>query len=284
MQASVFVSLSISDRVILVVHNDADQAKELLELQDRINNPQISLSLQPEATVTPGTELQLEFQADILPIEAPLPEIQWESSSPDIATVENGILHAQKVGTVTITAICGNAQANCSVSIEIPLQELRIDQEKVSLAVGEALQLTAIPVPEDATNFSAVWTSEDPGVAAVSNDGTVTGISPGTVSITASCGDILRQCTVTVGHHAEVVQLDRESLSLTIGQTYTLMPSIYPSTDLIDTMQFESSNAKVVQVNESGTVIALSVGKAYITFRCGEATTKCLVYVVASTP
>ena len=44
-------------------------------------------------------------------------EIAWESSSPGVATVENGIVTPNADGTCTITAKCGNYSASCAVSV-----------------------------------------------------------------------------------------------------------------------------------------------------------------------
>lgn len=281
-QAATIVREEISDRVLLIAHEDSDRAEELLELQDRINDPQITLTLQPTAEATPGVELRLEFQTEIQPTEAPLPEILWESDNPKVAVVHDGVIHTVGVGSAVITARCGDVEANCTINVEIPLEEIQLDRQTAAIAVGETLRLTATPLPQDATRFSVTWSSEDPTVATVAEDGTITGVAPGEVIITASSGEISFQCRVTVGYHAEVVQLDRENISLAIGQTYTLKPTVYPSADLIDAMQFESSNSKVVKVANDGTVTALTAGKAYITFRCGNATAKCLVIVTAA--
>lgn len=281
-QTAAIVRKTLSDRVLLISHKNPDRAGVLLELQERINDPQITLTLQPDAKTAPGVELQLDFQAEIQPSEAPLPEIRWESDNPDIVTVQDGVIRTSGVGSAVITACCGDAEASCTIQVEIPLEAIQFDRQNAAVAVGETLQLTALPLPQDATQFSVAWSSEDPAVATVSEDGTVTGVAPGTVLITASSGDISAQCQVTVGYHAEVVQLDRESISLAIGQTYTLKPTIYPSADLIDTLAFESSNPRVVKVSADGTVTALAVGKAYVTFRCGNATAKCLVVVTTT--
>ena len=283
-QAAAIISGELSDRVLLISHNDPQQAEDLLDLQARINDPEIKLTLQSTVQAAPRDTIQLEFVAEIQPAEAPFPEIVWESDNPDVAAVKKGIVYAQGVGSAIITARCGNAEATCSVTIEIPLEEIQLDRQSAAIAVGESLQLVATPVPEDATRFPVVWHSEDPAIATVAEDGTVTGVAPGKVLITATSGEFSIQCSITVGYHAEVVQLDQQSIALTVGQTYTLTPTVYPSADMIDVFKFESSNAKIAKVSSDGTVTAVAAGKAYITLRCGEATVKCLVTVTAPEP
>ena len=278
-QAAAIVSREISTRVVLVSHQDAERASELLALQERINSPKITLELQPTAIIAPDTPTELTFRAEVDPIEAVLPDIQWSSSDTDIVAVRNGTIYGQSVGEATITAKCGNQKVSCVVTVEIPLEEIRLDQHDTVLAIGEALTLTARPEPEDTTRFDAVWSTSDPAVATVSEDGIVTGIAPGTAVITVSCGGITDDCTIRIGYHAEVVQLDRNAISLAIGQTYKLAPSIYPGTDVIDQMEFRSSNPAVVTVAKDGTVTAVAAGTATITFRCGDISVNCSVTV-----
>lgn len=283
-QTVAIISQETAPRVVLVSHGDAARAEELLNLQDRINNPHITLKLQSPGSIAPGESVTLKYTSDIDPVEATLPQIQWLSANPSVAQVQNGIVKATGVGQTTVTAICGNTEASCVITVEIPLREILLDQIETTLAVGDTLKLTATPEPKDATHFTVSWHIGDSSVATISDKGVVTGVTPGTVTVTASCGDISDQCTITVGYHAEIVKLDRESLSLSIGQTYKLIPTIYPRTDIIDSISFESSNKTIATVSADGTVTAVAAGTATITFRCGDATAKCTVTVVPASP
>lgn len=71
--------------------------------------------------------------------------------------------------------------------------EIKADSQKV--CVGDTLKLVAVVKPENATHKEAVWTTSDAGIATVSQDGEVTGVSPGTVVIT---------CTVKGGSTAAI--------------------------------------------------------------------------------
>ena len=44
-------------------------------------------------------------------------EVVWTSSDNDVATVENGVVTAAKIGYATITATCGNYSASCSIMV-----------------------------------------------------------------------------------------------------------------------------------------------------------------------
>ncbi|WP_150272787.1 family 16 glycosylhydrolase [Paenibacillus tepidiphilus] len=55
--------------------------------------------------------------------------------------------------------------------------------------VGKSVQLTASVAPANATNKAVTWSVSNPGVASVNASGSVTGIAPGTVTVTATTAD-----------------------------------------------------------------------------------------------
>lgn len=83
---------------------------------------------------------------------------------------------------------------------EIPVTSLSLDKQETTVQVGATVSLTPVIDPLDATNTGVTWTSSDVAVAAVS-EGVVTGVSLGTVTITASSDDnplFTATCEVTV--------------------------------------------------------------------------------------
>lgn len=280
-QAAAFVSNEISTRVVLVAHDDADRAGELLDLQKRINDPQITLELQSAITVSIGVTTDLEYKVEIDPPEAKLPSIQWSSSDSSIVTVRDGKIMGLKVGTATVTAKCGDQKATCTVTAEITLEEIQLDKYSVVMAVGENLPLEARPEPQDTTNFDLTWSTSDPSVATVDENGTVTAIAPGTVVVTATSGSVTAECKIRVGYHAEVVQHDPQSITIPMGDEYILKPIVYPNADLIDEVTYSSSSSIIATVLADGTIFAMNPGTATITIHCGGKTFQVTVTVTA---
>lgn len=269
--------------VALVAHEDEERAEKLLKLQKRINDPEIRLELDGDIVTTPGAQVGLGYQVGIQPEEAVLPEIRWKSSDEAVATVDgSGVVTGVAPGEATITAICGDVEASCTVRVEIPLEKIDLDIRKATLAVGEDRVVVATPVPENATGVAITWSSSDPEVATVSEDGTVVAVAPGTVTITATSGEVSQACQIMVGYHAEVIQLDRTTATLAVGKSFTLGTTAYPGTNMIDSITFESSNPKIATVDGNGKVTAVAAGKVYIVVRCGSLEVKCLVTVQAA--
>ena len=279
LQASVLARQKETLWAVLVVHNDPARAGELLELQRRINHPTIFLDMPSAITLAPGESAEIDCQTSIEPKEAVLPKITWSSSDPTVADVTDGTVAANGVGTAIITAVCGDVSASCTVTVEVPLASITLDRTKFTMAVGDTHSLAAAPEPADATDFAVTWHSDNPDIATIDPDGVVTAIAPGTATVTAACGEVSASCTITVGVHAELVQLDKTELTMAVGSTKTMTARIYPGENVIDPGSFTSSNSEIVTVAEDGTVTAIASGTATITFRCGEAVAVCTVTV-----
>ena len=74
---------------------------------------------------------------------------------------------------------------------------VELSRNSATLEVGGTLELTATVTPDNATDKEVSWASSAPSVATVEG-GTVTAVSVGTASITATAGGINATCLVTV--------------------------------------------------------------------------------------
>jgi len=79
----------------------------------------------------------------------------------------------------------------------IELVSLEMSPASLALAVGATDQLTAEKTPVKGIG-TIVWSTDDPAVATVSDDGEVTAVGAGTANITATVGTITASAEVTV--------------------------------------------------------------------------------------
>ena len=75
---------------------------------------------------------------------------------------------------------------------------LLMNTATASVAVGETIQLKAIPMPFGVDAGTVTWASGTAAKATVSTSGVVTGVASGSSVITATCNGFTAQCTVTV--------------------------------------------------------------------------------------
>ena len=140
----------------------------------------------------------------VLPENATFPEVKWESSDPNVATVKEGFVTALKEGTAMITATAWGVSAACLVTVVpqgVQVTSITLDKESLELEVGGLEQLTATVEPAGAGKVE--WSTSNSAVAQVTTDGTVVGIAEGTASISASLGGKFASCPVTVVKKSE---------------------------------------------------------------------------------
>ena len=78
----------------------------------------------------------------------------------------------------------------------VPATGVTLDKTTLNLMTGETAVLTAAAQPENTTD-TLTWTTGNEAVATVA-DGVVTAVGAGSTVITATCGSVKAECTVTV--------------------------------------------------------------------------------------
>lgn len=143
------------------------------------------------------------INAIITPENATRKGITWTSSNTNVATVTNGVVKGISAGTATITATTkdGGFTDTCEVTVtQNAVTGIRISEKLIDLGMENKKQITATVMPDDATDKSVEWTSENPEIATVSDNGTITGKSYGRTVITATTtdGGYTAKCVVRV--------------------------------------------------------------------------------------
>ena len=132
--------------------------------------------------------------------------LKWTSNNPTVAAVSNGVVTAYSNGSAAITATCGEHSATCAVEVSgiseddtVAVTGVTLDKSTASVQVGGTVTLTATVKPDNATNKTVTWTSDNEPVATVEG-GVVTGVSEGTATIGAMTADggFSAVCNVTV--------------------------------------------------------------------------------------
>ena len=126
------------------------------------------------------------------------------------------------------------------------------------------------------------WSSSAPAVASVDASGLVTALAPGKAVINAytTQGETLI-CAVTVTSEIGKVTLDADILLLhSVGGQHDLIPTVAVQEPSAVALQWTSSDPSVAVVDASGTVTAVTDGKAVVTVRTPEGrSADCTVYV-----
>lgn len=131
-----------------------------------------------------------------------------------LATLTFKVLAAAETKTYPITVVVnsddmmdkdGNEVAceavNGSITLKaktVAVTSVAVSSKTLNLEVGQTRTLTATVTPDNATDKTVTWTSNNDEVATVAADGTVTAVGKGTATITAAAGGKTATCKVTV--------------------------------------------------------------------------------------
>ena len=186
---------------------------------------------------------------------------------------------------ITVKTEDGGKTAECRVTVNdafVDVAGVTIDPpSKNMLAVGESITLTATVSPDNATNKSVTWSSDNEAVAkvgATTGEVTAEGVGEATITATANGGK-KASCKITVHVPVESIILDKESATLFIGDTLTLTATVTPDAATVKSITWTSSNGTVATVDQNGKVTARSVGAATITAKAGEQSATCTITV-----
>ena len=210
--------------------------------------------------------------ATVSPADATNKSVTWISSDPSVATIDNtGKVTAISVGTaqLSVTTVDGRKTTGCYVSVTNPVVNVSLDKSTDSIIVGGTDFLTATVNPADATNKAVTWTSSNPSEATVDNNGKVTAISSGTVTITVTTVDGSKTATCEVsltGPEVSVttVSLNKTTDNLIVGGIDNLITTINPASATNKDVNWSSSDTSIATVDNTGKVTAISAGTATI--------------------
>lgn len=187
-----------------------------------------------------------------------------------------------KILSIAACAIAAIFTSGCTSEKGVQITDLSLDKNSVELRVNETSQLLAIVTPSEAAqNASVAWDSENPEIASVSDEGLVTAVAVGETAITATLGDFIARCDVSVVDVAvESVQLNKISISLIKGESETLEATVSPEDADNVSITWTSSDEAIATVTDEGTVTAIYPGNAVISATAGGITATCDVEVL----
>ena len=218
------------------------------------------------------------INATVSPSNADDKTVTWTSSNSEIAYVTSyGVVTLKSAGTATVTAKTVNGlTATCIVvvkSSEIKPTGITLSTNSVTLEKGKSTTILATVSPDNATDKTVTWSTNNSSVAVVSG-GKITAIGEGTTTITAkTVNGYSATCSVKVSPDKILptgITLNTDSVSISVGETTRISCTVLPSNATDKSVSWSTSNVSVAAVSYNSTycyIEAKSAGKATITAR-----------------
>ena len=147
-----------------------------------------SITIDGEQTLTLKVNEVATLVATVLPDNATDKTIEWTSFDNDVVEVARGRLLAHKAGDAVITATAKDGQgakATVTVKVIVEAESVEVSGAK-HVAINGTVTFAATVAPENATDKTVTWTTDNDKIATVDKNGVLTGVAEGKVVVTAT--------------------------------------------------------------------------------------------------
>ena len=214
------------------------------------------------ATIQANYTLQLTLTKNALPATS----YRWTSSNEGVAVVsEQGEVTGIAAGMAIISATAGTRSQTCILTVR-DINDLWLQETEATMFVGATKQLSYKWSPNYYEIPTVDWTSSNPAIASVDEQGVITALSEGVATIFATHNDLTDSCSVTVIKPQDVsIVFVPSSYTIPIdGEALRLTPKITPANISVG-VNWTSSDNNVATVDENGNVTPHSIGETTIT-------------------
>ena len=238
--------------------------------------PQVAAIVVTPSTSTLALNAQLPLQAQVQDGSGtivPDASVTWTVQDPNIVSVSAaGVVTGLAIGSTQVAANALGKSGIATITVtRTPVASVVLLPNQASVAIGATFQLSASTLDAGGatlTGRAIIWTTSNAAVATVNASGLVTGVAPGTTTITAASEGKTSTSTVTVSQGAVArVEVTPASLSMQVGQTQQLVAAAKDGNGNVitgKTVVWASDNLSVATVS-GGSVLARATGTATIT-------------------
>lgn len=239
----------------------------------------ITFNYEGRLTMPIGSELQLEV--NVAPADAEDTGFIYKSSHPDIAYIDDlGVLHCVGLGIANVSAV-PSIGFGATASLEVTVLEDVVYSQSLSIDgvneldeyhyLGDEFQLRPVILPEDHTYSYVTWSTSDPSVIAIDQEGNVVCGKEGTATVTATTKapdieGITGSLTLTVSPSADVddIEIAPYTELICLEKPFDLDVTYYPSYGNPSTVEWESSDESIAIVTK-GHVVPTGFGTCTLT-------------------
>ena len=264
-KAGVVTGKSVGKSTVTVTSKNGKTANIEIEVQEKEIKPTNVTISETNKTIKVGESVTLTEKIE--PNDATLRTVTWTSSNSKVASVANGKITGLSSGsTVIVVKTTNGLEAKCNVTVVQPVTKVIISGEN-KIKVKGVTQYTASVEPANASDKSITWSSSNSNVAIVDSSGKVTGIGAGSAVIKGTTKDgVYGEKTIVVEKetiHVKELKINPESVTIKEGETTNLSVDIKPS-GAVENITWESSNTKIVTVNNKGEIKGIKTGETTI--------------------
>lgn len=215
------------------------------------------------------TKETMKLPVQVLPENALRKDVVWVSMDTSIVQVNSsGIITGKAFGEARVIAYSQDKKISdtCTIIVYDHTTGVAIEQKQLEMNIGESKEISANTLPEGTSDNALTWSSNNPEIASVDENGKVTALKRGACIITATAvdGGSKAECTVTVLQPAKTVSLNKHILTVRVGNSEELIASVGPDDTDNKKVVWNSADSTIVKVSENGIITGKKAGKTFI--------------------
>ncbi|MEN8203869.1 MAG: Ig-like domain-containing protein [Bacteroidota bacterium] len=239
-----------------------------------------SLSVTSEADKdTVGTGTTLQMMAHAWP-NVSNDTVIWSVDDEAIATIDpaTGVLTAVAPGEVTVTATSkenGAITATMAITViqNVPVESITVtsDSDEIFDVVGSTMQMSATITPADAINKDFTWSVSDEVIATIDQDGLLTAMKSGVVTVTATAEDGsgvtgTKDITVTIKIYVMRISIGSDANEIRgLGNTLQMSATVIPGNASDVTVTWSVDDETIATIDATGLLTAVAAGTVNVT-------------------
>ncbi len=250
-----------------------------------------------------GKTFSLNYR--ISPPNATIYDIEYESSNPNVAIVENGKITAKSPGRAVIVVRdkISNIEESSNVIVYeknssdpgndsnpgpkvSEVKSISVDKKDVNLAVGGKVKINVTIQPNDA-NKNVTWQSLDSSIASVDSIGNITGKKVGSTKIVVtSVNGKEAYVNVRVGNDSVAVtgiKVKESNINLNVRNKKKIDYTIIPSNATNQAVTITSSNENIVTIDHDY-IKAIKEGNCDVTVKTQDGGYEAKIHVTVNKP
>lgn len=153
--------------------------------------------VQDELLLVAGESASLEVSVSP---ESAIDMLEWSTGDSAVAVVDDrGLVISTGKGETDVYVRAGDCYDCCRVIVSgVSVTDIVLSEDSLELCVGETARIDFVYWPDDAENIEVKWSSSDPNIVSVGEDGIVAGLDEGFAEVVVSIGNVSAACSVSV--------------------------------------------------------------------------------------
>ena len=180
-------------------------------------------------------------------------------------TLENGLLASydgtnNPISAENISSSVGGTVNNHFTDWSLP--------SDINLDLNAAKKIDVSGDDAESVSSLLTWSSSADSVASVSSNGTVTALGYGKTTISATDGNKIESCEITVNLVPTSVKI--QNIIMTVGERYVIAPEFIPANSTDTDVSYTYEEGTVIKIDEFGVIQALAPGTISVTAKTGN--------------